>query len=41
MGKGVKQFKGENGKVSSVVLSDNSEIKADVVLVGAGISPTT
>ena len=38
---GIKEFKGENGKVTSVVLSDNTEVKADLVLIGAGVSPTT
>ena len=42
MGKGVKEMKSDsNGKVQSVVLSDGKEVKADLVIVGAGISPTT
>ena len=41
MKKGVKEFKSTDGAVSSVVLSDGTEIKADMVLVSAGITPAT
>lgn len=41
MQKRVNLIKGENGEVVSVVLSDGTEIKADLVIVGAGIAPNT
>lgn len=41
MGVGVKEVKGENGQVKSVVLADGKELAADMVLVGFGIVPAT
>ncbi|XP_066929188.1 apoptosis-inducing factor 3-like [Clytia hemisphaerica] len=37
----VKELVGENGKVAGVVLSNGQTIKADVVLVGIGVTPST
>jgi 3-phenylpropionate/trans-cinnamate dioxygenase ferredoxin reductase subunit len=36
---GVREFRGEGGRVHSVVLDDGSEVPADVVLVGVGAAP--
>lgn len=42
MEKGLKEMKGdENGNVKTVILSDGTELNADIVVVGAGITPTT
>jgi len=38
---GVREFGGVSGHVSNVVLDDNTEIPADLVLVGVGIRPAT
>ena len=40
MGKSLKELRGTGG-VSSLVLNDGSELKADLVLVGQGVSPAT
>jgi len=37
----VKEIKGEDGNVSSVLLSDGTEIKADVVIMAIGYKPNT
>jgi NADPH-dependent 2,4-dienoyl-CoA reductase/sulfur reductase-like enzyme/nitrite reductase/ring-hydroxylating ferredoxin subunit len=37
----VKEFKGMDGKVSSVVLDNGEELEADVCIIGAGIVPAT
>jgi len=36
-----KEFKGSNGVVHSVLLDDGTEIPADVVVLGVGVSPNT
>lgn len=38
---GLKEIKGENGKVKSIVLNDSTEIPVDLVLLGTGIAPAT
>ena len=38
---GLKEIKGENGKVKSIVLNDSTEIPVDLVLLGTGIAPST
>eukprot|EP01121_Diplochlamys_sp_Union-15-3_P022260 TRINITY_DN9414_c0_g1_i3.p1 TRINITY_DN9414_c0_g1~~TRINITY_DN9414_c0_g1_i3.p1 ORF type:complete len:273 (+),score=55.27 TRINITY_DN9414_c0_g1_i3:399-1217(+) len=35
------EFKGNEGKVTSVILKSGEELKADVVVIGAGIRPST
>ena len=40
-GIGVAEVRGENGHVSAVVLSDGSELAADLVVVGIGSRPVT
>ena len=40
-GVGVAEVRGENGHVSAVVLSDGSELAADLVVVGIGSRPAT
>jgi len=40
-GVGVAEVRGENGRVSTVVLSDGSELSADLVVVGIGSRPAT
>lgn len=40
-GLGVAEVRGENGHVSTVVLSDGSELAADLVVVGIGSRPAT
>jgi len=37
----VKEFKGQEGKVSAVVLDDGEELPADICIIGAGIVPAT
>jgi len=41
MKNGVKEIKGANGKVTSILLNDLTEIAADMVIIGAGMSPAT
>ena len=38
---GVTGFRGEHGRVQAVLLSDGSEIPADLVVVGVGVVPRT
>jgi 3-phenylpropionate/trans-cinnamate dioxygenase ferredoxin reductase component len=38
---GLREFSGAGGQVSNVVLDDNTEIPADLVVVGVGIRPST
>lgn len=40
-GVGVSEVRGEDGKVSAVVLTDGSELDADLVVVGIGSRPAT
>lgn len=37
----MKEFKGQEGKVSAVVLDDGEELPADICIIGAGIVPAT
>lgn len=37
----VKEVKGDNGKVSSILLSDGNEVKADAVIMAIGYKPNT
>jgi len=37
----IKSFAGENGKLSSIVLSDGSTVQADVCILGIGVTPNT
>jgi len=37
---GVREFTGSGGRLSSVVLSDGTELPADLAIVGVGISPS-
>jgi 3-phenylpropionate/trans-cinnamate dioxygenase ferredoxin reductase subunit len=39
LGTGLREFRGTDGKVSSVVLDDGTEVPADAVVVGVGIAP--
>ena len=41
MSKKVVDIKGDGKNASAVVLDDGTEIKADLVLVGAGVFPST
>jgi 3-phenylpropionate/trans-cinnamate dioxygenase ferredoxin reductase subunit len=41
LGTGVREFRGDGGRVVAVVLADGSELPADTVLVGVGIAPAT
>jgi 3-phenylpropionate/trans-cinnamate dioxygenase ferredoxin reductase subunit len=41
LGTGVAGFRGEDGRVSSVLLSDGRELPADLVMVGVGVVPRT
>ena len=41
LGTGVVGFRGEAGKVSAVVLTDGTELPADLVMVGVGVVPRT
>jgi 3-phenylpropionate/trans-cinnamate dioxygenase ferredoxin reductase subunit len=40
-GTGVKEFGAEDGRLSTVVLNDGTELPADLVVVGVGIEPAT
>jgi 3-phenylpropionate/trans-cinnamate dioxygenase ferredoxin reductase subunit len=40
-GTGVREFRGLGGQVRSVVLTDGTELPADVAVVGVGIEPAT
>lgn len=37
----VKEIKQQDGKATSVVLDDGSEVKADLVILGTGCKPAT
>lgn len=37
----IKEFVGENGKITKVVLDNGKEIDADLVIVGFGVKPAT
>lgn len=39
LGTGLREFRGTDGRVSTVVLSDGTELPADAVVVGVGIAP--
>lgn len=41
LGTGVVAFRGEAGRVTAAVLTDGSELPADVVMVGVGVVPRT
>lgn len=41
LGTGVVAFRGEGGRVTVAVLSDGTELPADVVMVGVGVVPRT
>jgi 3-phenylpropionate/trans-cinnamate dioxygenase ferredoxin reductase subunit len=41
LGVGVREIKGASGRATAVVLTDGTELPADVVLVGVGIAPAT
>ena len=38
---GVKEIKGEDGKVKQVVLNNGEVVDADIVIVGVGVDPST
>ena len=40
-GSGVAEFRAEGGKLKTVVLTDGTELPADLVIVGIGIEPAT
>jgi 3-phenylpropionate/trans-cinnamate dioxygenase ferredoxin reductase subunit len=40
-GVGVREFRGSAGRLASVVLTDGTELPADVAIVGVGITPVT
>jgi 3-phenylpropionate/trans-cinnamate dioxygenase ferredoxin reductase subunit len=40
-GTGVQEFRGDDGRLTSVVLSDGTELPADLAIVGVGIAPAT
>jgi len=40
-GTGVREFRGDGGRLTSVVLTDGSELPADLAIVGVGIAPVT
>jgi len=40
-GVGVREFRGSGGRLGSVVLTDGTELPADVAVVGIGIQPAT
>lgn len=39
--KGIKQFEGEDGKVTEAVLSDDTRLPADLCVLGVGVVPAT
>jgi len=39
--KRLKEIKGADGKVNKVILDDLTSIDADLVVIGAGIQPST
>jgi 3-phenylpropionate/trans-cinnamate dioxygenase ferredoxin reductase subunit len=41
LGTGLREFRGDGGRVTAVVLADGTELPADTVLVGVGIAPAT
>jgi len=41
LGTGVEGFRGNDGRVSTVVLTDGRELPADLVMVGVGVIPRT
>lgn len=41
LGAGVRELRGEGGRVAAVVLDAGTEVPADVVVVGIGIAPNT
>ena len=41
MSRKVVEIKGDNNRAHTVVLDDGSEIKADLLLLGAGVFPST
>jgi 3-phenylpropionate/trans-cinnamate dioxygenase ferredoxin reductase subunit len=41
LGTGVREFKGTDGQLTAVVLSDGTELPADLAVVGIGIAPAT
>ncbi|XP_037068458.1 apoptosis-inducing factor 3-like [Pollicipes pollicipes] len=41
MGLSVREFKGESGRLTQVLLTDGSELPADVCLMGVGVTPCT
>ena len=40
-GVGVREFRGSDGRLASVVLTDGTELPADLAIVGIGIAPVT
>jgi 3-phenylpropionate/trans-cinnamate dioxygenase ferredoxin reductase component len=41
LGTGVREFRGDGGQLRSVVLTDGTELPADLAIVGVGIVPAT
>jgi 3-phenylpropionate/trans-cinnamate dioxygenase ferredoxin reductase subunit len=41
LGTGVREIRGDGGRVTAVVLADGTELPADAVVVGVGIAPAT
>ena len=41
LGVGLKEFQGEDGKVTGVVLSNDKVVEADVCVLGIGVVPAT
>ncbi|KAJ8312314.1 hypothetical protein KUTeg_009687 [Tegillarca granosa] len=39
--KGIKQFEGEDGKVTEAILSDDTRLPADLCVLGVGVVPAT